>query len=254
MKLSSKEFLEQPKKAVTLIGMSGVGKSYTACKLAEWGWQNYSCDYLIGTKYLGDMLGAEGEMSAANISSLSDFVGQLGDEARGGTGLEEFRRRQKLYYGAECDVLRDMGEALEAADGNFVCDSSGSLCEVEDESILEEVGRRSLIVYIKVDQRDHAEILQRSLQTPKPLYFPPAFLDERLARYFEKFDLSKVDEIDPQEFLRWIFPHLFESRLPKYKRIAKQYGVIVPAGAMAGVNSEDDFLNVIARALDEQGG
>ena len=85
MKLTGKQFLSQPQKAITFIGMSGVGKSHLSCQLAEWGWHNYSCDYLIGTKYLGDLIQSEGEMSEANIENLSDFVGQLGDAARGGT-------------------------------------------------------------------------------------------------------------------------------------------------------------------------
>ncbi len=251
MRLSGSEFLAQPKKALTLIGMSGVGKSYVSCQLEAWGWVNYSCDYLIGTKYLGELIKSEGEMSAANIENLSDFVGQLGDEAQGGTTLEEFQRRQKLYYGGECDVLRDMPEALENAEGDFVCDSSGSLCEVEDEEILKEVGQRSLLVYLKVRQEGQAEILKRATDYPKPLYFPPAFLEERLERYLDKFDLKEVQEIHPVEFLRWIFPHLFESRLPKYQRLAQEYGVVLPSHKI-NLESEDAFLQCIADALDEQ--
>jgi hypothetical protein len=250
VKISGDEFLAQDKKAITLIGMSGVGKSYISCALEEWGWTNYSCDYLIGTKYLGELIKSEGEMSAGNIANLSDFVGQLGDEAQGGTDLDEFRRRQRLYYGAERDVLRDMGAALDRAEGHFVCDSSGSLCEVEDEAVLEDVGRKSLMVYLKVRQEGQAEILKRALDYPKPLYFPPAFLDERLARYMAEFDLENVQDIHPVEFLRWIFPHLFESRLPKYERLAKKYGVVLPSHKV-DLDSETAFFECIAGALDE---
>ncbi len=251
MKLSGAEFLAQPKKAITFIGMSGVGKSHASCQLEEWGWANYSCDYLIGTKYLGELIKSEGEMSAANIENLSDFVGQIGDEEQGGTTLDEFCRRQKLYYVAECDVLRDMPEALGSADGHFVCDSSGSLCEVEDEAVLEEVGQKSLIVYLKVRQEGQAEILKRATEYPKPLYFPPAFLEERLARYLDKFDLADVSGIHPVEFLRWIFPSLFEARLPKYQRLAQKYGVILPSHKV-DLASEEAFLQCIAGALNEQ--
>lgn len=254
MKISGAEFLAQPKKAVTLIGMSGVGKSYTAHKLEQWGWTSYSCDYLIGTDYLDaamkETLSFEETLGKDNMEFLSSFVGKLGDPARDGLPLEEFQKRQKMYYDAECQSLREMPLALESANGNFVCDSAGSLCEVEDEEIIRKVGEASVVVYLKVKQEAHAEILQRAFEFPKPLYFPPAFLQERLSRYKDKFDLSSVDEIDPLEFLRWIFPHLFEARLPKYQRIADEYGVTLSTQSVSDIKTADEFMQLVADALD----
>lgn len=253
MIMTGEEFLAQPRKRITLIGMSGVGKSYTSHALENMGWTNYSCDYLIGTKYLDDVmqetLSFETTVGKDNMAFLSKFVGMLGSPDKGGLSMEEFRRRQQLYYEAECDSLRDMRAAVEAAEGHFVCDSSGSFCEIDDESILHEVGEQSLIVYLKVRQEGHAEILDRAFKSPKPLYFPPSFLTERLQRYFEKFDLVDFDEIDPLEFLRWVFPSLFESRLPKYKKLAQRYGVVVPSHEMV-FETEDEFFQIIAKALD----
>jgi len=253
--MSGAEFLAQPKKAITFIGMSGVGKSYMSHQLEQWGWVSYSSDYLIGTEYLDDVmretLSFEETLGKDNMEFLSSFVGKLGNPDQGGLLLEEFQKRQKFYYDAECQSLIDMQGALDKTSGHFVCDSSGSLCEVEDESILERVGQGSVVVYLKVKQEGHAEILDRAFKFPKPLYFPPAFLLERLERYKEKFDLSGVEEIDPLEFLRWVFPHLFESRLPKYQRIADQYGVTISSHIMGAIKSEDDFLQLVARGLDE---
>lgn len=255
MKISGAEFLAQPKKAITLIGMSGVGKSYTAQKLEQWGWTSYSCDYLIGTEYLDtamkETLSFEETLGKDNMEFLSSFVGKLGDPERGGLPLAEFKKRQKMYYDAEHQSLLDMPAALEKAEGHFVCDSSGSLCEVDDDEAIQCVGEHSVIVYLKVKQEAHAEILQRAFEFPKPLYFPPAFLDERLARYKQKFDLESDAEIDPLEFLRWIFPHLFEARLPKYQRIADEHGVTLPSHVMGDLKSEDDFLKLVADALDD---
>lgn len=251
MKLSAKEFLEQPHKRITLMGMSGVGKSHTASKLGEWGWHNYSCDYLIGSKYLADVLSAE--ISAGNIASLSEFVGQIGDPAKGGTGLKEFSRRQRQYYDAECAVLRDIGLGIEkAGETHFVNDSSGSMCEVEDEAILAEVGRRSVFVYLKVAQEDHAEILRRAIQYPKPLFFPSEFFAQRLAAYQQEFGAATPEDIDPRAFLSWVFPYLFEARLPKYQRLAEQYGVVLPAAQVSNIESPEAFIALIAEALDEQ--
>lgn len=257
MKLTAEEFMAQSPKSITLIGMSGAGKSYLSEKLAGWGWFNYSCDYLIGTKYLKEVAAEAGNISPGDIRSLSAFVGRIGNRKKGGFGLEEFRQRQKLYYKAECDALRDMGKSLEsakAAGKNFVNDSAGSLCEIEDEELINGLGKQTLFVYLKISQQDHAELLERAIREPKPLYFPPGFFDERRQAYMDKFDIGAVDNIDPDEFLRWIFPYLFEARLPKYKELAGKYGVKLPVAEIKDVSSEEEFLNSIAKALDEQRG
>lgn len=253
MKLTKSEFFDQPEKSISLIGMSGVGKSYISSKLSEWGWYNYSCDYLIATKYLADKV--EGAVSADNIVNLSEFVGQIGDPALGGVGLDEFQRRQKMYYDAECAVLKDLPESFQAAKGDnyirLVNDSSGSLCEVEDDAILDAVGRETLFVYMEVDEKDHPAILGRAIAYPKPLYFSPDFFLALLAEFQEIYDAASVDDIDPAKFLGWAFPHLFTTRLPKYKRLADKYGVTIPARKFADIKSEDEFLTLIGEALDD---
>jgi len=251
MKPTATEFMAQPKKALTLIGMSGVGKSHWGCKLEQWGWHNHSCDHLIGTEYLKEELGGGAGISADDILGLSEFVGQVGDPSKGGLDLAEFQRRQKMYYDAETQSLVDAARVIDHTDGNVIIDSTGSICENEDESVLQAVGDKSLFVYLKVRQAGHAEILKRAVDYPKPLYFPPAFLLERLGKYQEQFDVPSVEAIDPVEFLRWVFPFLFESRLEKYQSLADRYGISIYADKFNTVTSEEDFLGVIAEALEK---
>ncbi|GJL85263.1 MAG: hypothetical protein DHS20C02_10380 [Micavibrio sp.] len=254
MKLTAEEFLAQPQKAITLIGMSGVGKSYLADKMAGWGWISYSCDDLISTKYLKNEFEG-GDVDA--MDALSRFVGRIGNSEKGGLVREEFKRRQQLYYDAECQALRDMLAVLEEAHGqqnSFINDSAGSLCEIEDTELIASIGKKTLFVYLKVGQEDYKGLLQRAFEHPKPLYFPPDFFRERLAHYMSDLDVSSVEDVDPDEFLRWVFPYLFESRLPKYKVLAEQYGVKVHVSDLENINSEDAFLSVVANALEVQQG
>ena len=51
MKLTASEFTKWPNKAITLLGMSGIGKTTLANKLPKSKWFHYSGDYRIGTKY-----------------------------------------------------------------------------------------------------------------------------------------------------------------------------------------------------------
>lgn len=221
-------------KAITLLGMSGAGKTHFSQRLAEWGWVHYSNDYEIAGS-----LGID--VSVDDLSALSAFIGQVGDEAKGGLNLAEFIHRQKLYYGAECSVLENM--PIEGA-AKFVNDSTGSFCEIEDEDLIARVAEKTLLVYIETDEASHKEVIARAVEYPKPLYFPPAQFDGWLREYCDGQGVS-VDAMEPNDFSAWVFPKLFESRLPKYERLAEQYGIKVSAADLHGCESEAAFLELI---------
>ena len=221
-------------KSVTLLGMSGAGKTHFSQRLAEWGWTHYSNDYEIAGS-----LGINVEVD--DLSALSAFIGQVGDEAKGGLNLAEFVHRQKLYYGAECSVLENM--PLEGAE-KFVNDSTGSFCEIEDEELIARVAEKTLLVYIETDEDSHKEVIARAVEYPKPLYFPPTKFDGWLDEYCDVQGID-VDAMDPNAFSAWVFPKLFASRLPKYERLAEQYGVKVSAKDLHGCADEEAFLELI---------
>ena len=54
MKFSIDEFRAWNNKKVTLLGMSGVGKTYLSTLLCGHNWFHYSGDYRIGTRYLNE--------------------------------------------------------------------------------------------------------------------------------------------------------------------------------------------------------
>jgi hypothetical protein len=230
-------------KAITFIGMSGVGKTHMSRLLEQWGWTNYSCDYLIGSEYLKDEL--DGTVTPDDLRVLSAFVGRIG---RGAQSIKEFRRRQQQYIDAEKRVMRDAGKAIKEAPGNFVNDSAGSLCEIEDEDLFEELGKETLFVYIEAGPDEEKELLRRAAAYPKPLYFPPAKFDAWLKEYMEKNNQKAVEEIEPDDFLKWVFPLLYHSRVPKYQRLAKKYGVTIPAAKFQNIKSEEEFLSILEKA------
>ncbi|MCD8562883.1 MAG: ATPase [Alphaproteobacteria bacterium] len=244
MQLTRSQFLNLPRKAVTLMGMSGVGKSTLTDRLVSRGWSYYGCDEQIGARYLA-------EAASQTTEGLASFLGKLGDPAKGGLPLPEFRRRQQLYGKAEVASLLAAKQALHSTSRDFVLDSTGSLCEVEDEALLADLGGQTLFVYIKASEDEEAEILRRAEEFPKPLYFPPAFLEEQIVRYVEEKDLFNLEQADPLDFSRWVFPHLFRARLPKYERLARLYGVAIPSAALRDVSDDNVFLEVIADALPE---
>ena len=233
------------KNVITFIGMSGVGKSYTSQRLADWGWYRHSCDEEIGADLLNKDDLSEDEL----MHAMQELVGKLGDKQRGGLSLFEFKKRQSAYYHGECRALlfldRHIEKAKEGGHENFIHDSTGSFCEIQDPIVLESVARLSQICYIEASQQHIDEVVARAIKHPKPLFYPNDRLDGWLSDYLADHKLTDDQDIDPDEFSRWVFPKLFKQRLPKYKALADKYGFIVPSEALYGIENQDDFMTVI---------
>ena len=115
--------------------------------------------------------------------------------------------------------------------------------------VIEQLAKNTLIIYIKIPPALERTIIERAKSDPKPLYYREAFLDEKLAEFMRLNNYATTDEIPPDEFVSWVFPELFKSRLPRYQAIADQYGYTVDANEAAGVKNEADFIRMISEAL-----
>lgn len=280
MKMSPQEFLDWKTKRITLLAMSGAGKTTLANKLPKAKWFHYSGDYRIGTKYLeepildnikrqamsvpflrelllSDSIHISNKITVDNLAPVSSFLGKLGSPELGGLSLQEFKRRQKLHHQAEIDAMNDVPDFIDKAVDiygyqHFVNDAGGSVCELDCPEVLETLAQNTLIVYIKIPPTLEQTIIERAKSDPKPLYYREAFLDEKLAEFMKLRNYSSADVIPPDDFVSWVFPELFKSRLPRYQAIADQYGYTVDANDAATVKGEDDFIRLIADALGSQ--
>jgi len=278
MRLTTNEFLNLPNKRITLLGMSGVGKTRLASILRNSSnWFHYSVDYRIGTRYLdepildniktqamqvpflrtllmSDSIYISNNVTFENLDPLSTFLGKLGNPDSGGIALDEFQRRQALHLDAEIKATNDVGAFIHKAETiygypNFLNDVSGSLCELDEPKIFESLAQNTLMIYLQADESDQKFLIERAQKSPKPLYYRQAFLEEYLTQYKKLKNISYVADIDPDDFVSWVFPYLFDARVPRYEAIAKQYGYSVPARDALQVESEDDFTQLISSAL-----
>jgi len=280
MKMSPQEFLDWKTKRITLLAMSGAGKTTLANKLPKANWFHYSGDYRIGTKYLeepildnikrqamrvpflrelllSDSIHISNKITVDNLAPVSSFLGKLGNPELGGLSLQEFKRRQKLHHHAEIAAMNDVPDFIDKAVDiygykYFVNDAGGSVCELDSPEVLETLAQNTLIVYIKIPPALEQTIIERAKSDPKPLYYREAFLDEKLAEFMQLKNYASTDVMPPDEFVSWVFPELFKSRLPRYQAIADQYGYTVDAHDVATVKGEDDFIRLIADALGSQ--
>ncbi len=152
---SGKDFASRPQKAVTIFGMSGVGKTTLANLLQDSQWYHYSVDYRIGTRYMGehivdnfkreamrvpflrdlllsDSIHIQSNITFDHLKPLSTYLGKPGNAAKGGISFAEYRTRQNQHREAEIAALLDVptfiGKARDIYQyGNFVCDS-GAAC------------------------------------------------------------------------------------------------------------------------------
>jgi hypothetical protein len=280
VRLGANQFRAWEHKSVTLLGMSGVGKTRLAHLLRKRNWFHYSGDYRIGTRYLdepilddikakamlvpalrdllrSDSICISNNITVDNLGPVSAFLGKLGNPEHGGIGLKEFKRRQELHRQAEIAAMKDIPDFVRKAQEiygyrHFVNDAGGSICELDHSEVLPILAEHTLILYIKATRDDEQALIRRAEENPKPLYYRETFLDQQLEIYLREQGVAYVAQIDPDDFVRWMFPRLFYARIPRYEAIAKEFGYVVTTADLARVADEADFLRLVERTLDQR--
>ena len=106
------------------------------------------------------------------------------------------------------------------------------------------------MIYIEADAADEKNLIERAAREPKPLYYRESFLDEHLALYMRENSIEYIAQIEPDDFVRWVFPKLFRARVPRYKAIAEQHGYTIAARDAFAVTNTDEFLELIGSVLE----
>lgn len=286
---SGAEYLAADRKHVLLFGMSGLGKTYLSNMLRDTGserdgnWFHYSVDYRIGTRYMGEFIADNFKREAMkvpllrellmtdsvyiasnitfdNLAPLSTYLGKPGDPAKGGLPFAEYMNRQEQHRRAEVAAMLDTAHFIQRAEAiygyrNFICDTSGSICEVVEpenpqDEVMTALSSNLLMVWIKGSESHTAELVRRFDRAPKPMYYQPAFLHAAWEEYRVSHGKNEQN-CDPDHFVRWTYARALAHRQPRYKAMA-EWGVTVTAEQVAAVKTPSDFDNLIASALDRK--
>jgi hypothetical protein len=276
------DWLGAPHKRVALFGMSGLGKTRVAAMLRDAAdWFHYSVDFRIGTRYMGehivdnfkreamrnpflrsllrtDSIYIASNITFENLAPLSTYLGKPGDPGKGGIAFDEYLRRQRQHREAEIAATRDTRLFVQKAEEiydyrHFVCDTSGSLCEVVDprdpkDPVLADLAGAALLVWIRGTEADFEALASRFDKAPKPMYYPEGFLTDLWTRYLAAEGLAP-DEVDPDAFIRHGVRALMAHRLPRYAEMAERWGVTVTAADVARVRDPAGFDALIAEAI-----
>lgn len=279
------EFVKAPRRAVTVFGMAGVGKTRLSNMLRANHWFHYSADYRIGTRYMGefivdnfkreamkvpflaqllrtDSIYISSNITFNNLDPLSTYLGTPGNVDQGGLPLAEYQRRQEQHRVAEIAALCDVPYFIDRAKDlygydDFIADTGGSLIEVVDpndpeDPVIKTLAAHTALVFIRGTGKDASELVKRFKKSPKPMYYRPEFLVEKWAEYKLINGILSDDDVDPAGFGAWGFEALLHDRLPRYEALADNFGYVIEASDLATARDGDEFVDLIAAAIEKR--
>lgn len=277
MKLSAEAFKNSKQKCLTLLGMSGVGKTHLAKLLSKEGQCfHYSGDYRIGAQYLNnaileniksrvkqdewlkelldnESISIQNHITFDNLSCVSAFLGKVGNPEKHGLPIDEFTHRQTLFNHAETQAMLDVESFIQKTQSqgidNFINDAGGSLCELDDDNVYQSLAKHTVILYIRASKVNESTLIKRAQTHPKPLYYQAEFLQQQLDIYLQENQLTYVAQINPDDFVRWIFPHLLEHRKPKYEQIAQKYGYTIDSEDLYQCKNANEVFSLIYKVM-----
>ncbi len=280
---SASDWEAAAQKRILLFGMSGLGKTHISNILrSSGGWFHYSVDYRIGTRYMGehiadnfkreamkvpllrellmsDSVWIQSNITFDNLAPLSTYLGKPGDPAKGGLPWEEYLRRQEQHRAAETAAMLDTAHFIDRAKAlygydNFICDTSGSICEIVDpknpnDPVLSALSDKVLMIWLEGSDAHTQSLIKRFDAAPKPMCYQAAFLVKAWADYLAETGQAP-DKVDPDAFVRWTYARALAHRQPRYKAIADIWGLTISADRMGEVKSEADLIAAVSDAID----
>ncbi len=147
---------------ISLIGMSGSGKSHWSNLLSGIGFKRFCCDDLIRERLSSELECAGGSGSIACLGEWMGFPFQPG-----------YEEREAKYLALEKEVVSEVAGFLEAharagSAENVVLDTTGSVIYVGD-MLLERIKSLSVVVHFTSSAEARAEMLKNYMANPRPV-------------------------------------------------------------------------------------
>lgn len=187
-----KEISQKTPIVISLVGMSGSGKSRWSKKLAEKGFRRICCDDLIEKDLAVEMK----ENGVEGIHGVARWMGHPYEE--------QFKRNQEMYLNSEIRNMRKIIDQLKrGVSENTVIDTTGSVIYTGSE-IMKALQKNSLVVYLETPMSALSEMLRVFMEHPKPVIWRKMF--------------SQKKGEETQEALRRCYPRLLKERMVLYKK------------------------------------
>ncbi|MGD9349925.1 MAG: hypothetical protein PVF71_09725 [Desulfobacterales bacterium] len=151
---------------ISLIAMSGSGKSYWSAKLAKHGFQHFDCDHRIASKLGSAQAGAGG-----TLRSLGEWMGFPYQDG--------YQEREAQYLAYEKKVLAEIlaeirNEALDPQ-SKIVIDTTGSVIYT-GEKCLDQLRCLTTVVYLEIPFQIKDRMLAAYRTDPRPVLWRGKFM------------------------------------------------------------------------------
>jgi shikimate kinase len=181
---------------LSLIAMSGSGKSYWANQLADIGFKCFSCDEMIASKLFDDLVKPDG-----SFMQLGKWMGL--------PYQQNYLERESKYLENEKQVLKEIFKIIENnypdPESNIVIDTTGSVIYTGKE-ILNKLRKYTTVVYLATPPQIQDQMYRAYLARPRPVLWRGKF--------------SKKSHEKNKEALARCYPGLVTYRERLYKRYA----------------------------------
>jgi shikimate kinase len=185
---------------LSLIGMSGAGKSYWAQKLAIAGFRVISIDDRIEEK-LAPELAARGQQGIRGIRGIGGVAAWMG-----WPNETTYREREKQYLDYEVSSMTEaLDEMMLAEEEGIVLDTTGSVAYTGD-VICRRMQSLSTAVYLEASPAEEQLLIERYLSDPKPVLWG------------EQFNQQPGES--PKDAVARCYPQLIAYRKQMYARYA----------------------------------
>ena len=180
---------------ISLIGMSNIGKSHWARRLAaESGYERVDCDTLV-EKMLGDELA---KLGYKGIHDVAKWMGQPFDP--------QYPDTSRKYLACERAVMLNIIERLRSDPYKpLVIDTTGSVI-YSGEDVTEQLKALTRVVYFCASERHVAKLFERYIANPKPVIWGDSF--------------QPLPGEVPAETLKRCYPNLLAYRAERYGAMA----------------------------------
>jgi shikimate kinase len=181
---------------LSLVGMSGSGKSFWSGKLSRSGFRRICCDELIAAR-LGNELGPMG----GSIEAVGRWMGFPFEP--------NYKEREARYLACEMEVMaKILGKLDKVADNPekaIVVDTTGSVIYT-GERMLAKLRECSTVVHLSTPLEIQKMMLETYMKKPRPVLWRDMF--------------SKRPEESNEQALARCYPQLLASRELQYKKLA----------------------------------
>jgi hypothetical protein len=209
---------------LSLIGMSGSGKSFWSSKLSEFGFNRFCCDELITARLSSELRRKDG-----TGMELGEWMGFPFDPG--------YETREARYLSCEVDVLAGVLDRLENSDAeareNIVIDTTGSVIYT-GEALLKRLKSLTTMVHFTSPPPAREEMLMEYMARPRPVLWRGLF--SRQPGEKEEDALRRCYELllNSRELL---YQDLADVELDYVRRRSPDFGIsdlLVLAGKKAG--------------------